>query len=170
VKNYSNLGRGSACLMERLGLDREWIEHSPDRDKTWDGWNFPVIAKEFTEKRRADYERSYASLLETKQRFNAGDALSWDALRAKIDRLKEEKVVPILIIPPTVNATRYLPTQLAKQSLTVLDFSDPREYPELFTLDHRLDGSHLNYDGAELFTKALVRKFLETIKKSGQAP
>ena len=80
------------------------------QDKTWDGWAYPAIAKAFTKDRRDNYAHAYASRLETKQRFAAGDALSWEVLRAKIDNLAKEKVRPIMIIPPTVDATRtFLP-------------------------------------------------------------
>jgi lysophospholipase L1-like esterase len=74
-----------------------------------------------------------------------------------------------MVIPPTVALRRYYPAQLAGQSLTILDFSDPRKYPELFTEDHRLDGMHLNYAGAELFTEAIARKFAKIVRSSGPA-
>jgi hypothetical protein len=170
MRKNSNLGCGSEWLRRKLGFPNELREHSPDQDKTWDGWAYPSVSKEFNAKRQAEYQRALTSLLASKQRFDSGDALSWKLLRTKIDQLTQEKVTPILFTVPTTDATRYLPPEAAARSLTMLDFSDPREYPELFVVNHRLDGWHVNYDGAELFTKALALKFVATLKQSGQTP
>lgn len=172
VDNYSSFGRGETVLRRQFGSSEERPDSSLEKGLAWDGWAFPNIAKPWTEdpKRRTAYERAYAGLLETDQRFEEGDAVSWEALRAKISRMTQAGVTPIMIIPPTVALKRYLPPQLAGESLAILDFSDPRKYPELFTLEHRLDGTHLNYAGAEIFSEEIARKFLEIVKKAGPAP
>jgi hypothetical protein len=67
---------------------------------------------------------------------------------------------------------RYFPSEFsgAAASPAIFDFSDPHEHPELFAIDRRLDGQHLNYDGAVIFTEEIARRFLEMVKKEGQKP
>jgi hypothetical protein len=43
---------------------------------------------------------------------------------------------------------------------TSFDFSDVAKYPQLYAIEHRLDGHHLNSAGADAFTRALVERLL----------
>jgi hypothetical protein len=53
----------------------------------------------------------------------------------------------------------------------LLDFSDPREYPELFELGNRYDGVHLNAKGAVAWSRLLADRLAELIKRGVvQAP
>jgi hypothetical protein len=169
AENHSNLGRGQVGIMTAIGPLKKPKEEGPKDGTAWDGWTFPKIAKVLAGERLANYQRDYADLQAMKDRLDPGDAPSWDALREKIDRLRAAKIQPILIIPPKVGARPYCPPELRDQSLPVFDFCDPGQYAELFALDHRLDGQHLNYEGAELFSRLLARRFVEAAKGSGPA-
>jgi len=168
----SNIGRGEEWLRQQFGQTKERKDISLQEGLSWDGWAFPNVGKSMAgnEKRRADYDHAYASLLETEQRFDGGDAVSWEALSIKITRLTAAGVTPILIIPPTTAAKRYLPSELAGKNLMILDFSDPRKYPELFSPDHRVEGVHLNDVGAKIFTLEIARDFVAAMKKPGPNP
>lgn len=169
-ESLSNFGRGEELLMRRFGQTKPWKEDALEQGTKWDGWAVPIILKSIAgnEEHLATYQRAYAEFLKATPRFDPGDDLSFEALRVKIARLTAAGITPILIIPPAVSYKPYLPAQLAGQSFHILDFSDPREYPELFTIEHRLDGSHLNAAGAEIFTDALTRKFLGVVGNSGK--
>ena len=124
---------------------------------------FRSIAKPWTEKdpkRVTAYNLAHANLLATKQRFDPEDSVSWKALEAKLSRIKQAGATPILVIAPNLAQKRYFPPEFAGKpaSPAILDFSDPREHPELFVIDQRLDGQHLNYDGAVIFTEEVARQ------------
>jgi hypothetical protein len=164
VVKYSNLGHGQTLVLGRIGPSKEWLIRPVRNDDVWDGWGAPEKDRPMNAQRRAEYDRDFATLLATDQRFDPGDAVSLKALRAKIDRLNAAGITPIMIIPPTVAPKRFFPPQLAGASVALMDFSDPHQHPELFTLDHRLDGGHLNGAGAEIFTDELARQFVEIAK------
>ncbi len=124
LKDSINLGRGDILLERELGLAVEGDEHSHE---VTDGNDFPKGGTVVSGQSRLNYEQQYANYLATGQRFDAGDAASWAALRGKIDRLTQEKITAIMMIPATVSPKRYLPREAGEQSLNVLDFSDPRK-------------------------------------------
>jgi hypothetical protein len=158
--------------MTRIGPSKSWKIRPRKDEEQWDGWVYPTIPKPMggNQVRLNRYDRDYAALLATENRFDPGDAASWAALHAKLAKVTEAKLTPILFIPPTLVAKRYYPSQLAGLPVAVLDFSDPRKYPDLFKGDNHLDGLHLNASGAKLFTEAMAWQFVEWMKKSGHAP
>ena len=171
VENFSGCGRGEPLLSRCFHPSKKRTDGSR-LGLAWDGWAFPQIAKPWTKdpKRSTAYERSYEELLAAEQRFDPGDAVSWKALNTKLAQIAQAGATPILIIPPTLSPKRYFAPELAGTSLAVLDFSDPRKHPELFTLDHRLDGHHLNYDGSVIFTGKIALAFIETLRDAGKIP
>jgi hypothetical protein len=168
LENSSSYGRGEPWLTRRFGWAEKRKDASTERGRKWDGWAYPRVPRPWTEyaKRRTEYEEATASLMRApEQRFEPGDAVSWKSLHAKLEAIIQAGATPILIVPPTVSPTRYYPPELAGGLVVVLDFSNPREHPELFQLDHRLDGQHLNYDGATIFTEEIARQFVEVAKR-----
>jgi hypothetical protein len=174
VERLSCFGRGETLLQRRFGAAKGKKDISEKKGLDWDGWAFPSIAKPWTEdpKRVTAYNRAYADLLATEQRFDPEDAVSWKALDAKLSRIKQAGATPVLVIAPNLALKRYFPREFSGKSASpaILDFSDPHEHPELFEIEHRLDGQHLNYDGAVIFTEEIARQFLELVKKDGQKP
>jgi hypothetical protein len=171
VERFSCFGRGEALLQRRFGSAKEKKKDvSEKKGLAWDGWAFPAIAKPWTEdpKRVTAYNLAYANLLASPQRFDPEDAVSWQALEAKLSRIRRAGATPILVIPPTLALKRYFPSEFSGKSASpaILDFSDPHAHPELFAIDHRLDGQHLNYDGAVIFTEEIARRFFEIVKET----
>ncbi len=172
VENFSSFGRGETLLRQRFGTAKERKNGSKEEPADWDGWAFPSIAKPWTEdpKRRTAYEEAYGNLLAVGQRFESSDPVSWDSLKAKLSAIEQAGATPILIIPPTLALKRYFPPATVGRLPVVFDFSDPREHPELFAIDHRLDGQHLNDKGAEIFTNEIGQRFIELLEKNGRTP
>lgn len=84
-----------------------------------------------------------------------------------VDRVAAEaaksKTRVIFLIPPT---THWFVPQLERvlaerPQLTVFDYSDPREFPQLYERDLWFDLAHLNARGAERFSAALAERWLE---------
>lgn len=107
----------------------------------------------------ADYERSYAERLETPQVPKPGNPAGALALRLLLEKVTRLGAVPVLLIPPTTAPSRFEPPPDIRASCLVLDFSNPREYPELFTIENRLDGEHLSATGAHIFTRLVAERF-----------
>ena len=107
----------------------------------------------------ADYERSYAERLETPQAAKPGNSAGALALRRLLEKVARQGAVPVLLIPPTTAPSRFAPPPDIRASCLVLDFSNPREYPELFTLENRLDGEHLSAAGAAVFSRLVAERF-----------
>ena len=159
AENCANLGRGEALAGRWTGVVKP--EKSSLRGEAADGWQFPQGEQSMTAQKLANYERDFARLQQTPQRFETGDSVSEEALHKTVAKLVKNRVTPVLIIPPTVAPKRFLPIQLTTPPLVIFDFSDPQKYPDFFTPEHRLDGVHLNVAGSELFTTTLAERFSE---------
>ena len=107
----------------------------------------------------AEYERTYAERLQTPQYAKPGNPAGAAALRRLLEKIARAGATPVLLVPPRTAATRFEPPPDIRQSCIVLDFSDPREYPELFALENRLDGEHLNAAGALVFSRLVAEHF-----------
>ena len=107
----------------------------------------------------ADYERSTVERLQTPQIAKPGNPAGAEALRRLLEKIARAGAAPVLLIPPTTGPSRFEPPAEIRQSCIVLDFSDPREYPELFARENRLDGEHLSAAGAPVFTRLVAERF-----------
>ncbi len=156
-----NLGRGGAMLSHWMGSAKMKKASWPNRRVVGDGWITPQGEQQMSGKVRSDYELGFSNLQASTERYMPGDPASEEALRGMMEKLVKNGVTPLLMIPPTTQTKRYR----SLQPVMTLDFSDAREYPEFFTLEHRLDGGHLNAAGAEVFTRTLARLFVEKIRE-----
>ena len=136
----------------------------------------PVVADGWVETSRviagadlAEYERTYAERLQTPQYSKPGNPAGATALRRLLQKIAREGATPVLLVPPRTAATRFEPPADIRQSCIVLDFSDPREYPELFALENRVDGEHLSAAGARVFTRLVADRFAAALA-AGPAP
>lgn len=130
-----------------------------------DGWEY---AGEDHQRMSGDmlarYETAYAERLETPSRKDSHDELSHEALEIIIARIVHAGARPILFVPPTPTKRHYFPPPERAPALTIFDFSDVREYPELFKTENRQDLEHLNGAGAEVFSRILARRFVEHVR------
>jgi hypothetical protein len=90
------------------------------------------------------------------------DRISQAALRDLIDRVIAAGAVPVIVIPPRARSYYFVPSpENARRAGAVIDLCAPHDFPELFALENRIDTSHLNPQGAEIFTRLLVERFLQ---------
>lgn len=66
----------------------------------------------------------------------------------------------ILVLPPTVNDSKFYPSPAFGPTPPVLDFCDVAQFPQLYAVENRKDSGHLNQRGAELFTRLIVQQLL----------
>ncbi len=79
-------------------------------------------------------------------------------------KISEKGIIIVFYLPPRqldygLAPVLNLRDRLKEKGYAVLDCSDPTEYPELYTLENSFDVSHLNKNGAALFTEALAKQY-----------
>ena len=110
---------------------------------------------------REKYEREYAERLAKPAGKDRGEPICQVALERSLAAIASTGARPMLLVPPTTNARNFFPAPEREPQLAILDFTDVRQYPELFVPEHRMDVGHLNTVGAEIFTEILARRFVE---------
>lgn len=165
-----NLSRGSDVLSRLLRLPGFHFDVGKELGTRGDGWYpAPSQIQEMPAKFRADYDRSYADRLASPATKDRGDSVSQSALERMMSAVTEAGARPVIIIPPTTFEGNFYPTADREREWTILDYSDVRQYADLFVREHRRDRGHLNTAGAEIFTQILARRFAELAKARTQA-
>lgn len=92
-----------------------------------------------------------------------------DRINSTIQKLKENGIYPVFVMNPRADPRQY------KEILTVfynidpryrIEIADSRKYPELYLSQYASDETHLNEEGAVLYTKYLAREFNMLINAS----
>ncbi|MBW4687709.1 MAG: hypothetical protein KME40_22010 [Komarekiella atlantica HA4396-MV6] len=86
------------------------------------------------------------------------------------EEISKIKVEPIFFIPPVLN-TDFNNSALTKaynkgDISTLFAFNQPNVFTNLYEVDHRSDGRHLNHQGAQEFTRALAAEFSKHLNSS----
>ena len=68
------------------------------------------------------------------------------------------------VLPPISGGTMFSPDPQFGAPIPVLDCGDPNRYPELFERQNRQDSGHLNYQGAEIFTRRIVEQLVKSLR------
>jgi hypothetical protein len=107
--------------------------------------------------RRAQYERELPPLLETPVPRKPLVPAAQENLERMIARIRAAGAEPVLLIAPMVSPLIFVPR---REVAPLLDFSDPRHWPELFQIEHRRDTGHLNRAGSQVYTRLVVQEFV----------
>jgi hypothetical protein len=83
------------------------------------------------------------------------------ALHELIGEIRAVGIEPIFVITPTILSVENFAE--APDRATLLAFSDPHAYAELFDPAYRFDSGHLDEKGAILFTDVLATRVAECI-------
>ena len=158
----ANLNRGNEVL-DRW-LDTPGWRDNPGKEMIAqdEGWA-PAAGRrqQMDAKLQKEYAQAYAALLANPAVKDRGDSFSQSALERMLAAIAKAGAKPVLIVPPTTAGRNFYPSPERELELAVLDFSDVRQYPELFTPEHRMDLGHLNTAGAKIFTEILARQFVK---------
>jgi len=106
----------------------------------------------------------YLHDLKNPSRISFLDRDTQHSLDEMITRLGVAGARPILVITPLVEKYRWYPQPDGPAPL--LDYGESKRWPTLFDPVHRVDHSHLNATGADLFTRAIASDFVE-LARSG---
>ena len=110
----------------------------------------------------ARYERELADAVARGKPDHYGDSESQAELARKRALARRFGAELVLVAPPTVGAA-FAP--LPGSGFLFLDFSSPARYPELFAVEHRYDRSHLNREGAVLYSRLLARELTRALAR-----
>jgi hypothetical protein len=105
------------------------------------------------------FEKDVSEMRKTPPRFEKGDRVSQAELAEKRRLVEKAGAKMVLIVPPYPMNKRFLPADESEHA-AVLDFSNPNEFPELYTPANRLDEGHTNRSGSEIYTRMIVERLL----------
>jgi hypothetical protein len=161
IRRSANLGRGT-LLTDRF---RKRKKPKPDLVPLGpEGDGFISTGHEvISDRDRVQYEQELRIRAKRPARSAGGDPISQKALGRLLQLIRSTGAEPVLIIPPTTATGYFLPRPEITGGAMVLDFSDIQKYGALYTVEHRLDGQHLNTAGAVAFTHALGKEFAARI-------
>jgi hypothetical protein len=158
-----NLGRGSHLL-------EDWLFRIPPAGMDWgvlgkagDGWS-PAIPTPHTLARQQSGELGEELRLRRAKppMKDEGGAASQSVLAGLLSKIAAAGATPVILLPPRVRRTYYYPAPALAARYPVIDLCIPARFPDLYREDLRIDGSHMNAAGAEVFTRILVEQFLPT--------
>jgi hypothetical protein len=167
----ANVNRGGEILNRWLHGPSWYFDPRNSLGDNGDGW---IAAEPSYQKMapdvRAKYEQAYAEQLASPPGKVRDNAPSQSVLERSLAAVTKAGARPVIIVPPMITGRNFYPTEQRERDVTILDFSDGRQYPELFVPEHRTDVFHLNTVGAEVYTDILARRFVEIVKGRGPTP
>lgn len=164
VQNSVRVGRGSDLLLEWVGLPPD-----PERPRYLgpanDGYTPPDDLTPMTPKELRGYQASLAKITRLGRQLDFMDATSQGELQRAADLARRHGARLVIIAPPTTTVEVLEPQLPPGSDIIFLDFSNPKEYPELFAPEVRLNGGHVNAEGSRLFTRLIARELAKALKR-----
>lgn len=154
-KRATNLGRGSLLLSDAffpVGTSIVQSETSTGFDpfKMNDTSEQPALLRTFDE--------DLAKVMVSPAKPSAYSPEARRNLSLIMKLIRNSGATPIFLISPSPSPLTYYPP---KEGTALLDFSDPRRWPNLYLRDERHDVAHFNASGAERYTKTLAEEWLK---------
>jgi hypothetical protein len=165
VKNSVRVGRGSELLFEWLGLPVP-PEIVRGLGVAKDGYIPPDDVTPMDASELRGYNAALTKLLRLGRQLDFMDATSQRELHRAADIARQHGARLVIVAPPSTTVEVLEPQLSPGSDIIFLDFSDPRQYPELFKPEVRLNGGHLNAEGSQLFTRLIARELAAALRKS----
>ena len=168
MREMSNIGRGdfvAAQLLSKPVDSRLSLKRYLGSDLA--GWTPTGRGEELTPENRISFEKERAERLTRPSIHDLAEPISQEALEAMVRKVERLGATPVLIVAPVTAKRVFYPRPELARRVIVLDFNDPKRFPELYENRHRLDWDHLNTAGAEVFTKLLAEHWVAAVKARG---
>jgi hypothetical protein len=162
----ANTGRGAQMLAEWL-FDISPVSMDWDAlGKARDGWT-PAIEKEndIAERRSGRLGTILKERIADPPSRDATDAAGQKALTSLLGKIVGAGAKPVIIIPPRLRKSYFYPAPELARRFPIINLCEPARFPDLYREDLRVDLSHLNGAGAEIFTRVTAEQFIEAIRK-----
>jgi hypothetical protein len=114
----------------------------------------------------AEVRADYLHDLMNPSRISYLDRDTQHSLDGMLTRVSAAGARPVLLITPLVEKYRCYPQPGSHAPL--LDYGESEKRPSLFQIDHRVDHSHLNATGADLFTRVIASDFIELARSTAR--
>ena len=168
IDHLSAFGQHGTQLGRGILLFDRWRHAAGPTRMLWeklgengDGWT-PTTHTELRDDRTLELlDTSGGEGKRAMPKANASNRVTQAVLGESIARIIRAGAVPILVIPPRARSFYFVPSAENARRASVINLCDPVKYPELYDLKYRVDTSHLNAAGAEVFTRILADRFLE---------
>lgn len=157
--NYLGVGRGVALLEQARLLDRR---RTTPRHVRRD-YEVRTLSVRATRRLRGpEYESQLQTLRDAKLAAQANHEEVSDTWARELERVVRDHGYDVAFLLAPVLTVKQPPpaTRPGARPLTILDFDDPRAYPELYASDCRGYTSHLNERGADVYSRLLAREIV----------
>lgn len=158
---FFNLGRGAAML-------NEWMAKTSPNPKylgaDGDGFNPYPKSQVLKGDGLAAYEKSLNDRKVAPATLSPLKLQHQETFDDVVNLVRKAGAKPIAIVAPTTGTLRLRPAEASKVPL--IDACDVQTFPQFFTPDVRIDSAHLNYRGADLYTRYLVDQFVELARQN----
>jgi hypothetical protein len=146
----------------------DWLfRRPPPKPAAWalgtrkDGYSPASVPEQMSPDVLAAYEKELAESMVEPPKPVTGDRATLADLAIKRKLVEKHGGKLVLFVAPFAANSVFVP----KGPENVLDFSDPKRFPELYEPRHRADRGHVNTAGARIFTELLAREFLASRPK-----
>jgi hypothetical protein len=156
-----NLGRGAAMLNEWMANTGPNVKYLGPRG---DGFNPYPKSTVLKGDALAAYEKSLAERQKDPARPSPLKLQHQQSFDDVVNHARKAGAKVIAIVAPTTGGQRLRPAEESKVPL--IDACDVQAFPEFFTPDVRIDTAHLNYRGADLYTRYLAGQFVELARRN----
>jgi hypothetical protein len=151
-----NVGR-SAGILDRVTSYPRSLEYPIGPRK--DGFLAMAQDKVGREATMQQYRKMLAERERKPARVETMNFYAHESINRVAKRVRALGATPVLVLAPTTGEIRGQPRP--ESGLAILDFCDPKVYPELYREEIRADHAHLTAQGAETFTRLMAAKFIE---------
>jgi hypothetical protein len=159
--NATQVGRGYVAVENFLFDGRQPGLTMWDVGPRRDGYRKSDHPEQMPPAELAIYQQQVARMRTQPPKVDYGDRISQAELREK-QRIIEKAGGKMILLMPPYTATRFFyPKHEGENAPLLLDFSSVEKYPALYAPENHSDSGHLNRAGSEIYTREIVRSFLE---------
>ena len=152
-------GRGLDCLEARLATTEQTF--LGDVGSRFDGYlRYDTPLQTINDAEWDVLKSRLAKGAKKPVRFNYGTKASQLELQEKQRLVESFGGRMVTFVPPLPSGNVFTLNPARQPDVDCFDFADPGLYPELFQRENRFDSGHLNQQGAEIFTRLLVKKIV----------
>jgi len=165
-KRSANIGRGAQLIERHLfRADQNPMNWRVLGDSA-DGWT-PVIPNEsdIAERQSGRLGKILQKRIANPPARDEADSASQSILASLLAKIVKTGAMPVIVIPPRIRHYYLYPAPDIAARFPTIDLCDPVRYPELYREDLHVDGTHLNREGAVVFTRELAGAFLDAARK-----
>jgi hypothetical protein len=163
----ANVGRGSELLERRFfrtpPAPMDWESLGPLRD----GWVAATPgAKDIAERVSGHLGSFLKERIVNPPVRDEADSASQSILASLLMKIVKAGAMPVIVIPPRIRQYYFYPSPALARRFPIIDLCDPVKYPVLYREETRVDRSHFNKEGAEIFTRLMAETFDNRVRKN----